>query len=287
MSASPPGAPLPSSADAAAAADDGTEETDEAASESDEESGEDEEEEEAPAKPARPPPPTFKPSSMILTFLFLMGILMLFDESFRNGVAYAIGLGLAPAIGFGGHYVLLTMFLAAVLEMVLTAVAYNYVTDWVKTARIQKWSAAFRKAQMDALKSGKKDRVDALKPFQQEITRLTSEMSINQLKGMAVTWFLVIAIYTWVGIFVACSAAGYAAFSPPNCAASPVVDLGGTAISLLHHEWIVPLWFLIFSLYTIPSSLILRRYLKEFSLRRYRERNPEALAPAAAPTLRA
>jgi uncharacterized membrane protein (DUF106 family) len=225
----------------------------------------------APAKPARPPPPSFKPSTMILTFLFLLGILMIFDNSTRNQVALLIGYGLSPVIGFADHYILLTMFLAAVLEMLLTAVAYNFTTDWVKAARVQKWSAAFRKEQMAALRSGKKDKLEALKTKQQELTKLTSEMSINQLKGMAVTWFLVIAIYTWVGLFVACG--GYGSPAVPaawGCtAAGNVVNLGGNTISLMHKEWIVPLWFLIFSLYTIPSSLIFRRFLKDYSLRKY------------------
>jgi uncharacterized membrane protein (DUF106 family) len=255
-------APLPSEADEL---DDETEQAEETETEPTPET--------APAKPARPPAPTFKPSTMILTFLFLLGILMIFDQSTRNQVALLLGYGLVPLIGFAGHYVLLTMFLAAVIEMLLTAVAYNYTTDWVKAARVQKWSSAFRKEQMAALKSGKKDKMEALKVKQQELTKLTSEMSINQLKGMAVTWFLVIAIYTWVGLFVACGAGGSPAV-PWVCATTAnalgnYINVGGNSVWLLHKEWIVPLWFLIFSLYTIPSSLILRRYLKHYSLRKY------------------
>ncbi|MCI4353163.1 MAG: EMC3/TMCO1 family protein [Thermoplasmata archaeon] len=240
----------------------------------------------APAKPARPPAPSFKPSTMILTFLFLLGILMIFDNNTRNQVAVLFGYGLVPIIGFAGHYVLLTMFLAAVLEMLLTAVAYNYTTDWVKAARVQKWSAAFRKVQMEALRSGKKDKMEALKVHQATLTKLTSEMSIAQLKGMAVTWFLVIAIYTWVGLFVAC---GHNALLPPwSCATTTnalgnVIVVGGNSVPLTHNEWIVPLWFLIFSLYTIPSSLILRRYLKHYSLRKYARTLAEPVLSAAPP----
>ncbi len=252
--------------------------------EEEEESSESEtpEVEAAPAKPARPPAPTFKPSTMILTFLFLLGILMIFDTGTRNQVALALGYGLGPLLGFHGQYVLLTMFLAAVLEMLLTAIAYNYTTNWVNAAKVQKWSAAFRKVQMEALRSGKKDKLEALKVKQQELTKLTSEMSINQLKGMAVTWFLVIAIYTWVGMFVACSATGLTLPVGWVCAPNNFVDIGGNMVSLTHKEWIVPLWFLIFSLYTIPSSLILRRYLKHYSLRKYG--NTVAVPPALSST---
>ena len=266
-----PGMDVPLKSEADEAEDEVTEETD---------SAESTPLETAPAKPARPPPPQFKPSTMILTFLFLLGILMIFDTNTRNQVALLIGYGLAPVIGFAGHYLLLTMFLAAVLEMLLTAVAYNYTTDWVKAARVQKWSAAFRKEQMAAMRSGKKDKLDSLKVKQQELTKLTSEMSINQLKGMAVTWFLVIAIYTWVGLFVACGTFGSPAVPAVwACSTNSYVSIGGNSVQLMHKEWIVPLWFLIFSLYTIPSSLIFRRYLKHYSLRKY-EKSLEAAAPS-------
>jgi uncharacterized membrane protein (DUF106 family) len=211
----------------------------------------------------RPPPVQFKLSTFVLTFLFLLGILMIFNPPTRLQVADAIGAPLAWAIGFGGAYLLLTMLLAGVIEMLLTAIAYNWTTDWVKAARVQSMSAAFRKVQMAAIKSGKKDRIAALTPHQQELTKLTGEVSMAQLKGMAVTWFLVIAIYTWVGIFIGLNTA------------HSVVNIGGDMVSLTQKEWIVPLWFLLFSLYTVPFSLAFRRVLKHYSLRRYAEsRNP-------------
>ena len=206
--------------------------------------------------------PQFKLSTFVLTFLFVLGILMIFDSSTRQGVANVIGLLLTPAIGFGHNVVLLTMFCAALIEMALTALAYNWATDWVKTSRIQSWSAAFRKVQMEALRSGKKDRMAALKPHQAEITRLSSEQSFSQLKGMAVTWFLVIAIYTWVGLFLGATAV-----------AQKTVNLGGSEVNIgsTFHlgPFPIPFWILLFSLYTFPLSYVLRRSLKHYSLRRY------------------
>ncbi|MCI4333004.1 MAG: EMC3/TMCO1 family protein [Thermoplasmata archaeon] len=237
-------------------------------------SGDDEPEEtEADAKPeapVRPPAPTFKTSTFLLTFLFILGIWMIVDPTTRNGVAMGFGLALAPTIGFGHSYLLVTMFLAAVIEMLLTALAYNWATDWVKAAKVQAWSGAFRKVQLEAVRSGKKDRVEALKPRQAELTKLSGEVSIAQLKGMAVTWFLVIAIYTWVGLFIAGSA-------------SAVVNLGGANVSLLAplHPLPIPLWFLLFTLYTVPLSLVFRRVLKHFALKRHE--STHSLAMPASP----
>jgi uncharacterized membrane protein (DUF106 family) len=225
---------------------------------------------EEPAKPARPPAPAFKLSTFLLTFLFILGLWMIFSPSTRTGVATTFGYGLAPLIGFGHSYLLGTMFLAAVIEMLLTAVAYNVTTDWVKAAKVQSWSAAFRKVQMAAVKSGKKDRVEALKPHQAELTKLSGEVSIAQLKGMAVTWFLVIAIYTWVGLFIA-------------SAVNPVVSLGGAQVDLLAplHPLPIPVWFLLFTLYTVPLSLVFRRLLKHYALQRYERAHGLATPPGA------
>ncbi|HEV2316589.1 MAG TPA: EMC3/TMCO1 family protein [Thermoplasmata archaeon] len=229
----------------------------------------------------RPPPPGFKFSTFLYTFLFLLGILMIFDQSTRYGVAIALDHVLSPLIGFGGTYPLLTMFLAAAVEMLLTAVAYNYTTDWVKAAKVQKWSAAFRKVQMAALRSGKKDRIDALQKHQATLAKLSTEVSFAQLKGMAITWFLVIALYTWVYLFLAAPPAFHPAVvaicssptsSPAAACTKALVPIGGSNLNLLG-PLIGPLqvWFLVFSVYTVPLSLVFRRLFKHYSLRKYAE----------------
>jgi uncharacterized membrane protein (DUF106 family) len=241
----------------------------EPAEEEGEEEGEDETPEEtAPAAPARPPMPTFKFSTFLYVFLGLLGLWMLIDTGARNGIAGLLGTSptqtgpLYSAIGFGSDYLLATMALAGAIEMLITSVAYNFTTDWIKAAKVQKWSAAFRKVQMAAIRSGKKDRIAALKPHQERLTRLSSEVSIAQFKGMAITYFLLILIYTWVGLVIGNANS-----------VQQTVSLGGTQINLFHtiSGLPIPWWFLIFSLYTVPFSLIFRRVLKHAWLRRYSE----------------
>jgi uncharacterized membrane protein (DUF106 family) len=236
-----------------------------------------EEVEETPAR-APAPRPAFKFSTFIIVFLGLLGFLMLIETSTRNAIAG--GLGTSPVtpgplyyvIGFESHYILATMALAGAIEMAITALAYNYTTDWTKAARVQKWNAAFRKAQMAAVRSGKKDRIAALKPFQEKITRLSSEVTIAQFKGMAITYFLLILIYTWVGLVILNATL-----------TQQTVDLGGTWVNIYTTKIFgyFPLWFLIFSLYTVPASMIFRRVLKDFWLRRYAAKNHIVPAPPA------
>ncbi len=233
---------------------------------------------ETPEETARPvstapPRPTFKISTFIYVFLGMLGLWMLIDTNARNEIGGALGTSpthsgpLYLAIGFSSNYLLLTMALAGAVEMLVTALAYNFTTDWVKAAKIQKWSSAFRKVQMEAVRSGKKDRIAALKPHQERLTRLSSEVSIAQFKGMAITYFLLILIYTWVGLVIA-----------DANVVQQTISLGGTLIDLTcnvegsacHSGGLpIPWWFLIFSLYTVPFSMIFRRILKHVWLRRY------------------
>jgi len=222
----------------------------------------------APAARPRPPPAPFKISTFLYLFLGLLALWMMFDTSARNALAGGLGISattwgpLYAAIGFQSQYLLLTMALAGAIEMLITAVAYNYTTDWIKAAKVQKWSQAFRKVQMAAIRSGKKDRIAALKPQQERLTRLSSEVSIAQFKGMAITYFLLILIYTWVGLVIANASS-----------VAQTITVAGQSIGLMHPILSaipeLPWWFLIFSIYTIPFSLVFRRILKHLWLRRY------------------
>jgi uncharacterized membrane protein (DUF106 family) len=269
--------PLPSTTTALASDDAEEEETE---SESDPASP-------TPATPARPAP-QFKVATFIYVFLGMLGLLMIIDTSARNGVAGFFGVGpggpafglpatgpLYYAIGFSSDHILATMAIAGAVEMLITAFAYNYTTDWIKAAKVQKWGATFRKVQMEAIRSGKKDRIAALKPHQERLTRLSSEVSIAQFKGMAITWFLLILIYTWIGLVIEAATV-----------AQQTVSIGGTMINLYTDKIFgyFPIWFFIFSLYTVPLSLVFRRILKNYWLRRHLERAPADSGSPPAPT---
>ena len=318
----------------------------------------------------------------VLFFLGFMGIYMLVDNSARNSIALTLGLLLQPALGFDGHYMLFTMFLTAALEMGFSALAYHYTSDWVESATVQYHSTAIRPLWTKALRSQKKEHIAALKPHMDALQIRQSKVTIAQLKGMVITWVLLIAIYTWMGLFIFAQcpkpaispsmvqmpgtvvqpfilnssvAGGYAPFSyhwwmtgtstslasenatgpsgsglnatfwrftPPSTgsylitlqvkdvrgsiswafqglqygsqAAPPTVStppfecagtqvlLFGAQANLLGTLGPFPLWFVTFSLYTIPLNLIFRRYLKHAALA---QRLPGAKASPTDPVL--
>ncbi len=256
------------------------------AQDDDEEDDEDDNGGPTPSPAPRPPAPEFrwKPMTSLYLFLGFLGIWMLVDGNARNQIAGVLGTSptdpgpLYYLIGFDSHYLLLTMALAGTIEMLVTALAYNFTTDWVKAAKVQSWGASFRKVQMAAIRSGKKDRLDALKPHQQKLAKLQSEVSIAQFKGMAITYFLLILIYTWVGLVIFRAAAAYQTVNVGGA----LLDLAGPVIK----SPAIPLWFLVFSLYTIPTSMIFRRVLKHLWLRRYQREHPPTSpgAPATGAT---
>ena len=238
----------------------------------------------APAPRPRPPAPVFSWKAFVYVFLGLLGFWMLLDLSARNAIAGSLGTvpgatwfngtpgPLYDLIGFGSSYLFVTMALAGALEMLITSVAYNVTTDWIKAAKVQKWSSAFRKVQMEAIRSGKKDRIEALKPHQERLARLSGEVSIGQFKGMAITYFLLILIYTWVGLVIS--------HAP---AAAQLIDLNGSKLYLTQRvipALPIPWWFLLFSVYTVPFSMVFRRFLKHWWLRRYLQEHPPG-APAS------
>lgn len=189
--------------------------------------------------PAGPKPPGDARKGIVRFILFFMGFLglfMLIDPSCwsnppsatcsRIEVANALGYLLAPALGFNGDHILATMFLAAALEMAASALAYHITTDWIETARVAKHGQAIRPLWMKALRSGKKDRVAALKPHMDSLNSRQSRVTINQFKGMVITWVLLIAIYTWVGLYITAQCPA-ASVSQPSTAI-----IGGSTVSI-------------------------------------------------------
>ena len=220
---------------------------------------------------------------MIYVFLGTLGFLMLVDTTARNELATLFGVSSAHS----GPLYFLIGFHSRTCSLTMAIAGRDRDADHVGRLQLHDQLGEGREGPDvehgvpqgpdggDPL--GEEGRIEALKPHQERLTRLSGEVSIAQFKGMAITYFLLILIYTWVGLVINPAAIFSGAIDP-----NPVIALGGASLDLTKHVvYTIPWWFVIFSLYTVPFSLVFRRLLKQMWLRRYLREHRLVLAPGA------
>jgi uncharacterized membrane protein (DUF106 family) len=207
----------------------------------------------APA-PSQPQPFSWKRT--IYIFLFVMAIFVLFDNTLRLALGTIIGYAFDPVIGFGGHYPVITLFLAGTIMTALTIVVRHFFSiDYVDQAKSQKVVQAFNKELRQARLENNTFKMKKLMEQQQKVMKKSLDMSTSQLKLMPVTLLIVVPIFAWVAVFMA---------GLPNSMVSlpwsMSVDLNGSTV--------LPNWILLYSLVSIPFGQILTRALRYYDFKR-------------------
>ena len=228
----------------------------------------------AVAKVESPPRPTFNRQSFtrfIMIFLGLLAIYAIISPEVGAGFAAIAKVVLYPVIGFGGLAPVLTILCAGILTTTVSSVIRDYYTNWVKMARSQKITAAWRKEHMEAMRKGQTTKVEKLKEFQQTIQKDQMEMMTTPYKSMAWTMFLFIVIFTWLRLFVDVD----------------LQNLGNQWIAVpwsshvyLNDVYVLPAWVLLYSLLAIPFGQIITRVLKYI---RFKRRLEQMGVPLRAP----
>lgn len=199
------------------------------------------------------------PMSTALLFLsFGLVFLILFNEPLREWLGRLAGYGLEPAIGFGGSYPILTIFLASVVLVILTTVIRHFLVDWVNMARVQEAMRAFQKEFSQARKDNNTYKIKKLTEAQPEIMQLQASMSAEQMKPMAATMIIVVPIFAWLYHFIDTTAATHQAMVPWN-----------TDWDFTQNWWFLPRWILLYSLFGIPFGQIAQRVLKLWEYRHH------------------
>ena len=178
---------------------------------------------------------------------------------FRNSVGVAGGVLLDPLVGFDGAIPVLTIALAGLLSTLLSTTLRHYFTDWVNLARITKKQSALQKEITQALRKGNQSRVEKLQEFRQSMVQDSFNVQGAQMKSMAITMFLVIVIFSWLGTFVGAVLINRT-FSVPW---SRTVDMTD--------HYVIPLfpgWILLYSLLAIPIGVTFPQVLKYFSFKK-------------------
>ncbi len=157
-----------------------------------------EEENEAPA----PQMPLFNFRRFLWIFLGILAIMVMFDTNLRESLGTVIGGPLFVVFGFDGKYPFLTLFFVGSLMIVFSTIVREMMMDWVEMAEIQKKTSAFNKERMDARMNNKTTKLKKLDKLQPEISTMQMKTMKPQIKSMAATMVVIIAIFASLWTFL-------------------------------------------------------------------------------------
>jgi uncharacterized membrane protein (DUF106 family) len=198
----------------------------------------------------------------IMIFLVILVVMMLFDPNLRMGFASAVGVVMEPLVGFGGAYPVWTLFCAGIIMTVFSGIVRHFFVDWVEMARVQSILKAFNKERLDALRSNNVAKQKALQAKQPEIMQLNMKNMKSQLKTMAVTMFVIIAVFTWIWLFI--ESLPNKTFSAPWALDAQFTD-----------AFILPYWIILYAGISIPIGQLAQRLLKHYSFKKRLQRLQE------------
>jgi uncharacterized membrane protein (DUF106 family) len=188
-------------------------------------------------------------------FIFVLAIFILFDPTLRDGLGIIIGYGLEPAVGFGGSFPVITLFLTGMIMTGLTIIIRHFFVDYVEQIRSQKIVAAFNKELRQARTENNTFKIKKLTEQQGKILQKSMNVSTSQLKLLPITMIIVIPIFAWLSVFM--SHVVSTTFSVPWSFNN---DLNGI--------YVLPSWILLYSLVSLPFGQVLMRTLRYFSFKK-------------------
>lgn len=197
----------------------------------------------------------FDTGRFLMIFFFLLALWSMFDPEMRMALGALVGVFLEPLIGFGGHYPVITLFLASIIMAVFSTAVTMWHTDLVEQARVQKIMSAFNKELREARMKKQTTKVDKLMKMQPELMKMQSSTMGSSFKIMAYTFVIFIAVFAWLGMFV--NSLPYRIISVPWAFE---VDLNSVHV--------MNSWFLLYSLGSIPFGIVIRALGKIVVLRR-------------------
>jgi len=141
-------------------------------------------------------------NNLLLLLVLLMMIFFIMPTLGPYLGEYVFGPILEPAIGFGGQYPVLTLFLAGLLVVLFSSLLTNFFTDWMKMGEAQETSKAFQKEIQKARKEGNTNRVSKLMKMQPEIMKKQTEASGGMMKPMVFLIIFIWPIFMWLRVFL-------------------------------------------------------------------------------------
>lgn len=218
-------------------------------------------------KGGRPPKPDIA-NQMILLAAFMIAIIIMFNNDYRQGLGKIVGIPLTPLVGFNGTQPILTLLLTGLIMSFFSISVRHLFVDWVEQARSARITSAFQKELREARMSKNTYKLKKLNELQPQMMAQSLKASQTQLKLMPVTMIVIIPIFAWLANFV-------------------YLDLASTTFAVpwelnadLERSNVLPNWIILYSLLTLPFSQVLTRGLKYFSFsKRLRNLQREGAGP--------
>jgi uncharacterized membrane protein (DUF106 family) len=188
--------------------------------------------------------------SMFLYLMLFMVILLFVMPTFGPILGVYFGYALAPIIGFGGKYPLLTLFFAGLIVVVLSSLLTNFFTDWKKMGEVQETAKAFQKEMANASKTRDMNRIAKLRKMQPQIMKKQTDASSGSMKSMLFLVIFIFPIFMWLRGFLA--NANYYYFTTP----------WSNEVSLFSSPFLWQAWLWLYLIFTMIFGQLIRQGLK-------------------------
>ncbi len=195
-------------------------------------------------------------SSFFLTFLILFIMMFILgDPGIRNGIAIYANVLLAPLIGFGGRYPVLTIVLAGIITVTLSTFFTSLFMDWKQTVRAQEINKAFQKELSQARKENNTYKVKKLMGMQPKIMQMTMPSSSGMTKQMIFVMIFITPIFIWMLYYL--PHASYLYFTTPWAQRVPLYERSPLFISN---------WFLLYLVLSLVFGQVIRQTFKAITI---------------------
>ena len=191
--------------------------------------------------------------SMFLYLMLFMIILLFVMPTFGPILGVYFGYVLAPIIGFGGKYPMLTIFFAGLIVVFLSSLLTNFFTNWKKMGEMQEITKAFQKEMTEARKTGNTGRMTKLMKMQPQIMKRQTESSSGSMKSMLFLVIFIYPIFMWLRVFLANTTYYY--FTVP----------WGNGVSLFSSPFLWQAWLWLYLIFSMIFGQLIRQSLKWIS----------------------
>ncbi len=198
-----------------------------------------------------------QPMNTMYFLIMMIFMVIIFIPQLRYSLGYAAGIVMDPLFSFSYSYPLYTMLATGVLVTLINSAAAHYYTDWIAMARIQQKTRAFNKVYREAMQKRDMAKVEKLRKLQMKYMAESTRVQGNTMKATLITWLFVIAIFTWLWLFVEYKI-DYTYIAIP----------WSFSLELNHVSFLFPNWILVYSAFTFPLAWVVRYIFKYFEFRK-------------------